>query len=77
LLGAFPSVVILLFETFLFSSQTTKYVGNGDVQGIQLFHFGYGPCTFLPMPTHLGALMAGLAQGHHGVVQSLLYVVSI
>lgn len=52
-------------------------VFDGDIQGIDLLHFCYAPSSFLPVPAHLGALVAGLAQGHHGVMQTLFNVVGV
>ena len=69
-----PNTVVFL-QTI--GSQTTNYVGHSDVQSIYFFHFCYTPSGFLPVPAHLGALVTGLAQGHHGVVPALLDVMGI
>jgi hypothetical protein len=69
-----PNTVVYLQ---MIGSQTTNYVGNRNVQSIDFFHFCYTPSSFFPVPTHLGALVAGLAQGHHGVVPALLDVMGI
>lgn len=57
--------------------QAGGHIANGDVQGVEFFHLGDRPCPLLPVPAHLAALMAGLAQGHAGVVQPLLDVVGV
>lgn len=48
-----------------------------DVEGIEFIHLCDGPCPLLAVPAHECALMAGLAQGHAGVLAVLLDVVGI
>jgi hypothetical protein len=48
-----------------------------DVQRVQLIHLGNGPCPPLAVPPHEGALVAGLAQGHAGVLAVLLNMVGV
>ena len=50
---------------------------DGHIQGVDLFHLGYCPRPFLAVPTHLAPLMAGLAQGDHGVLAVLFDVVGV
>jgi hypothetical protein len=47
------------------------------VQGVELIHLGDGPGSLFSVPSHLASLVAGLAQGYHGVVPVLLDVVGI
>lgn len=50
---------------------------DGHIQGIELIHLGNSPRALVPMPSHVRALVAGLAQGHHREVLTLLDVVCI
>ena len=50
---------------------------DGDVQGVDLVHFGYCPRPLLPVPAHLASLVTGLAQGDHGVLPVLFDVVGV
>lgn len=52
-------------------------IANRDVQGVDLSHLGYRPGPLLPVPAHHAALVAGLAQGYHCVVQTLLHMVGV
>ena len=50
---------------------------DSDVECIDLFHLLELPHLTLPMETVSAALVAVLAQGHHGVLPMLLDVVSV
>ena len=50
---------------------------DGHIEGIDLVHLLQRPHAFLAVPPHKCALMAGLAQGHAGVLAVLLDVVGI
>jgi hypothetical protein len=72
--GAFPK---LRNEYQLFTNQISKDVANGHIQGVVFVHLCNGPCPLLPVPSHHGALVAGLAQGHACVVVALLDMVGV
>jgi hypothetical protein len=61
----------------LTSHQQLHHPLNRHVQGVDLFHLGYSPRPTLTMPAHLAPLVAGLAQGDHGVLAVLFDVVGV